>query len=420
MEKLKTAVCIPTYNNCAILSEFLEKQLKYYKKNGVDVYIYDSSDNDATRKLVDHYKGNVTYKKLSPKIHSNKKVFQIFQEPQFQKYDFLWIMGDAIRLKKSVINEVFSKISLKYDMIIVDFMDNERIGEKVYTDKNLFFLDCAWYLTLYGACMLNVKRMLQKVSWKTMENQYLDESCINYSHIGFYFDKIFTLTNFRALHLSYIGQGRSSVLKKAPGWRNDTFLIICNRWPAAIDRLPDYYQKKTEVIKKGGVLSGILNERNLYLLRRDHIYNCKVFFQYIRKWKLLTDISIIKLLLVAIVPYKFILFKRKLEIFEMGRFCKKYNKIYIYGAGISAKRYKNYLDKMNIKCNGFLVSDLSKNSKQVQNTPVVFYKDIIQEESVGVIVAMNPQNAQEAICALAESGIVNNVFSKFIQPNYEI
>ena len=51
---------------------------------GYDLFIYDSSENEDTQRIVEKYSqinDHVFYKGMSSDIHSNKKVFEIYKEP---------------------------------------------------------------------------------------------------------------------------------------------------------------------------------------------------------------------------------------------------------------------------------------------------------------------------------------------------
>ena len=51
-KKTTIALCIPTYERCDVLKDFFITCAQYYIESGIDIYIYDSSISDDTRKLV--------------------------------------------------------------------------------------------------------------------------------------------------------------------------------------------------------------------------------------------------------------------------------------------------------------------------------------------------------------------------------
>lgn len=94
-------------------------------------------------------------------------------------------------------------------------------------------------------------------------------------------------------------------------------------------------------------------------------------------------------------------------------FCKQYSQIYIYGAGIKAKRCANALSSNGISFEGFVVSDKKNNANvylqhKVHSIKRVPYKD----KNVGILIALNEQNAQQVYPILRELKIRNFCYFK--------
>ena len=134
------ALCIPTYERYDVLKDFFITCVQYYIESGIDIYIYDSSIGDDTRKLVFEWRRKykaINYVSVDSEMHSNMKVYKILSGYGLNsKYDFIWVSGDAIQFSKYAINNLMDKIDLKYDIIEMDGRDYNNIGTKEYTEYN--------------------------------------------------------------------------------------------------------------------------------------------------------------------------------------------------------------------------------------------------------------------------------------------
>lgn len=424
----KVAICIPTYQRKDVIQEYLESNLGDYQESYFDIYIYDSSEDNSTEKLVTLWQEqcqNLYYVRMPSELHSNMKVYEIIKGYGLKgNYQYLWVNSDAVRWKKQSIERVLLSIQDGYDIIALN-CDMEGIGDNEYTDKNAFFYDCAWHLTLYGAAILNIDTMLKNVDWKELTEKYNCQKHVNFSHIGFYFEQILKLPNFHAKYLSIKEQDMfSSPLKKFSGWKKDTFYVWCYCWPQTIKALPNYYQNKNKVIKKEGMYSGILRKKNLQELRKESLYNLQVFQLYKKDWSILTDVPKFYLFLLAIIPPRLIEFvqcflnkwDRKIKINYMKKFCKKNHKIYLYGAGKVALRYASYLEKWNVIYEGFVVTHRGDMSEVLAEHQVLELSEIDLSEKPGIILALNKYHQKEVLQQLNEIGYTHNVFSIYIIP----
>ena len=80
----KLVICIPTYNRSRVISQVLDYEAGMLKENGIDLIIYDSSENQDTENIYETYKNkgfvNLFLKKVDPRILSNRKIYMIWQE----------------------------------------------------------------------------------------------------------------------------------------------------------------------------------------------------------------------------------------------------------------------------------------------------------------------------------------------------
>ena len=304
---MRLLVAIPTYNRPEIMKEFCDKYLLAHYDAGIDVYIYDSSENDDTSDIIEKYRKryeNLSYFRMNSYISSNKKIYMIFQRYMWKMdYDYIWLCGDALRYTEKAFNKIRSYLAEGFDLIVTDIMNCEHLGIRNYEDAQVLFDDCAWYMTMYGGVILKTETMLNNVSWNELEKKYLSFDTQYYSQIGLYFEQILKIKEFKAVHIELDEtEGFQSNLKKNNGWYEKRIDILCSNWVNTVYALPDYYKNRDVTIKKLGRFSDAFSYRSIYLLKRDKIYNYSKFRQYRDKWGLVTGTSITWLFLVAVLP----------------------------------------------------------------------------------------------------------------------
>lgn len=414
----KLASCIPTYNRPDIIEEFLHSYMSVYQKLNIDVYIYDSSSDDDTKEVVAEYiplYDNLNYVRMDSDIHSNMKVYDIYQHYQKEKtYEYLWVASDALRWTEDVMQEIMVQLQKsQYDILIINHHDVEHIGTREYTDKNELFLDVSWHMTLYGAAIVRMETLLKDVDWHYMIEKYCIPERINFSHVALYFEQILKLEKFRAFYYSFPEEKLiTSKLKIKSGWQEETFKVWCGYWPDAINALPDFYSHKKEVIKKNGEYSGILTYQNIFSLRIQNIYSLKIFIRYFGRWHILVNVSLIQMFLLAVMPEEWLLgyrknrakWKSEQELKRSIRnFCKGYKCIYLYGCGIKADRYAGYLKKMRIKYKAYFVTE-RKDDKYMheKHEVLVFDSSYLENPECGILMGLNEQNCSEVFTRFPE------------------
>ena len=103
------------------------------------------------------------------------------------------------------------------------------------------------------------------------------------------------------------------------------------------------------------------------------------------------------------------------ENFETFR--RKYNRVYLYGAGNVCKYFFDWFDKKYItnQISGIFVTDASLNAPSVNNVPVIEFNEKIISENDAVIVAV--RNSKDICKMLDERGIVNYIMYYEVVPD---
>lgn len=426
---MKLAFCIPTYGRSLEVSEFLEQYALLFYESGIDICYYDSSEDSKTKVVVKQWMDlydNIYYINIPSDWHANHKVMYIYKQyAQSQKYDYLWICGDSIRYSEKIVKQIMGVLDSEYDMIIINGIDRGRIGTRMYTDGNELFQDCAWHMTLFGAVVVNVHTVLKHVLWSYIQEKYEIPERINYSHIGLYFETICKLDKFTALYLAADGELQGSLLRKKAGWYQEAFKVLCEYWPSTIEALPEYYTDKWEAINKLGYYSCLMPWDFLNYWMGD-IYNFRIFLKYRTILKGMSHLNSVQLWSLACLNPKRSYYiatndlkgyiKEKQKVRSLQRFCKRNRNIYIYGAGLVAKRYSRYLESKGIHYQGFLVTQ-KENMEKFHNHPVIPFSEFVSSyDGAGIIIGLNHKNMKEVQPMLMEHGVWEHSFHEYIMP----
>lgn len=402
MEKI--AICVPTYNRADVVNELIIKCLPYIKETGFDLYIFDSSDNDRTSQVCSEsaYKDDFTYIRMDSAIHSNAKVYMIYKnENLLADYDYIWIWSDSIRWSRSVLTQI-AGLS-EYDLVILNSKDKENIGTKDMSSIQEIFDVCAWVITLYGATIVNTKTILKGIDWNIYEEKYLTPQCINFSHVGMFFERIAEMGAVNARYYSFKPyEFSASALKESSGWEKAIFKVWWERWYDTIIKLPEVYKNKDAVIKKHGVYSGFFTSTGMLRLKLKGKYKLSVFFRYIKRIPYITNVPLICMFLIAALPVgvcRYILYRpQKLLRQDLKHFSEQYKDLYIYGCGYNAKVVVEYMRLWNVDFKCFCVSDITNSAASFMDKRVIEYDDaLLEDENTGIIIGMNENNSSQVM-----------------------
>lgn len=419
MERKELAICIPTYNRASIMEETLIRSLEKYAQRDWDLYIYDSSTNNDTKVVVEKYMEKfprLIYKRIDSYVHSNLKVYTILENFGYSKeYEYVWVCTDYITWSERILDIIKDNFKSKYDLLIVNNRDIEKIGTTEFFDYNTFFLSCAWHMTFYGATIYNAKTMLWDVPWTYLKEKYCIPERINFSHVAYCFEKICTLPQFSAKHFSLQPKDKqSSPMKRfEKRWKSDTFYIFCDCWISTIKALPECYHNKDSVIRKHGINSQLFSGENLIRLREEGLYTHDIYKKYKKEWKILTNVPKWRLKTIALFPYRWAwvlqfkdFYNTKKTEYRIVKFVSSYSQIYVYGCGLRAATYLQYLKKNNIDFKGFLVTSIREEKRTFMGKKVqTFNQDILSDPEIGLILALGKTNAQEVMNMIKETRI---------------
>lgn len=150
-DKLSVGIIIPTCNRPEAIRFLLAYSAPLDRRLGVDIIIYDSSDNELTQEIVNEFRRdgyyNVFYQRyngLFDGFSLDHKIIQIYKD-YADYYDYIWVCRDGLI---PIIDEIIEKLryykKVNVGCIIVDSkFRNEGIEkEKCYRTIN----DCVQFL----------------------------------------------------------------------------------------------------------------------------------------------------------------------------------------------------------------------------------------------------------------------------------
>lgn len=391
MNRKKLCVCIPTYNRCDAIQRVLDTELNIFAKYDIDMIICDSSDNRQIKMLVENYiqKGArcLLYRSFDSNIPSNEKVFRIFQWAAYSEYSFIWLIHDHTVCNEDAVRFLMWELSKGYDFYLLN-MQADNYGSERFGDVNEFLLKGAWRLNSFGASVIKTETFLRGVDWTKMRGKYGGNQTLNYSHIGFYFERAVELANVNACQIFFERKDFLDFYRTGEiSWSKDTLRICLECWGEVISRLPDLYTNKLEVMRTQD--KWFLSKYSLLAYRKVHKYNLRSFLRYRRWMKKIYPEDYVRDFWISVLPTKlsFRLYTGNLAgrvsgIRRNGGF------VYIFGAGRHAAECAAFFDECHIKFDGFIVTSLEGNPRELRNHPVCEAADQLKNRRSLVVIAV--------------------------------
>ena len=296
------AYCIPTYNHPDTVKEVIGLVANMYNRNGFDIYIYDTSETEETRNVIEQYCNegitNLYYVDMDSDINASEKIVYILSgNGLLKKYEYIGIIKDRAYFDEITMAKVQSESHNKYDAIIlpVAHMQYDVFPQplkQIYDDPAEFFRD-------YGAIIPNLETvffrydsLLKNVNWENfIEKFFIGRLCCFGQFIAL-FDGLTQTANpqIRVLRENEVVR-RTSGLSNSM-WYGQIFLVWANLWPKAVDMLPECYDEYKPLIKKQETMQPVLfgSPHGLVRLAENGILTSKVIEELRDVWPQISDI----------------------------------------------------------------------------------------------------------------------------------
>lgn len=397
MDRKRLCVCIPTYNRCDAVKTVLDAELDIFEKYGIDLFLCDSSTNDEIKRLTERYKRikecsakdkpftqgeedaghggksastyEIHYKRFHSNISSNEKVFQIFQWAASSEYAYIWLIHDHTVCNEDAVRFLMQELEKGLDFYLLN-MQSGGYGNEAFADINEFLLKGAWRLNSFGSSVINTRTFLKNVDWQRMRTKYGGEKTLNYSHIGFYFERAAELDSLKACQLfferkDFVDFYRTNEIS----WSGDILRICLECWGEVITRLPEVYKDKPAVMRTQD--KWFLSRYSLLVYRKEQKYNFKLFRKYGKWIKRIYPEDYIRDFWISVLPVRW-LFRyytgnlRK----RMSEVKSREGNVYIFGAGRHAAECGAFFEECRLPFDGFVVTSLQGNPNELRNHTV--------------------------------------------------
>lgn len=224
---------------------------KAFFKCGIDVYIYDSSDSEDTKYVVDWYSrkfDNVKYIRWNGKFDGksiDQKVIDAYKYFS-SKYEYVWLSreGTPINIGEGY-KKIFDRIKNKFDIIVLNapWRDIYFTGEKNYCSCTEFFKEQCHQMTILGVTILRsifLKKVLSENPLNKEKNYGI------WQPISFFYT--ISHTAFKASCIEFNLFLPNNKAHIGSFWHKKILWQWGERWYKVISYLPDCYNSYKENI----------------------------------------------------------------------------------------------------------------------------------------------------------------------------
>ena len=275
------ACCLLTYNHPDIVEQVLSLSAQSYAEHGIDIYLYDSSEDDATRLAVARFESflpNVHYVDVKHISSGDAKFYEIIQGHYLPKhYDYIWPCKDRTFLADKTLDGVAKAIQNgDYDIVFaVDERDRwELRWPKVkdeYDDAVEFFSHYGQLTTNWVALIRKSETMIDSVNWQQLTDMYnLGDNNFNQTLSLFGILADMDKPKIRVIHNEKAGMRESDLPSAKSLWYDKVINIWVEKWIPAIFSLPDIYNEhKMAVIQSELGLNSLFGGTDSLVFYRD-------------------------------------------------------------------------------------------------------------------------------------------------------
>ena len=300
--KYSLACCFLTHDHPDVVKEILDRCLKVYEDHGVDICMYDDSDDDTTRTLVDEYISagatNLYYVDIHEAINGDHKYYLLMQGYGLPKdYDYIWPSKDRVCFEFTYLDKVCEAIDEGHDVIIGNCeLSRWDVGinvlQDVYTEPTEFYRKYSWVSTNWEALIRKRNTMLKPVNWGEYEKKYNIGASCPFNQTITLFARLSELESSSIKICRYEYEEIFISQKYHSAWGNVMFELWIDKWVSANFSLPAVYDKyKSEAIKAETNLDELFGSVERFILyKEDGLYNRAIFDKYKDIWPFVTEI----------------------------------------------------------------------------------------------------------------------------------
>lgn len=298
------ACCYLTYNHPETMDEVLGKICPSYISRGIDIYVFDSSDNENTFNIVKKYEKEYSqglyYVNVDFISSGDAKYLYVLKESGLsEKYDYIWPTKDRCYFSGETLDAIVAALETEPDVVLAaderdryEFYIPDYCDE--YSDNVTFFahygnLTCNW-----EALIRKSETMIRPIDWSKYENLYKTDDSNNFNQTLTLFARLSELPDPRIKIVHVIPGEKSYSDKSESMWKKDIVKIWVDKWVSAVFSLPAEYDGYKQHIIKDQLghpsLFGTID--SLIVLRNSGILTREVFDALLPVWGMLSRIPV--------------------------------------------------------------------------------------------------------------------------------
>lgn len=303
----KLSIIILTYNRPQIFEEGINELITYCRPYLIKIYISDDSGTDWFEQKVKELKKKYEYiyvKKNNPPLKHDKNIIKALQTPNTE---YVWLLGDAIRLETYSIRSILNIIdSHKPEFIAVNAKDRKLdYPSKLISNNNQIISNLGWHLTLTGATIYSRKviNFIDRINFKKIRN--FPQFYLIFNFLG----------NFKS-NLVWVNDKiiKVDVNKNLSYWASGVFEVFLDDWNNTLNNLKPLYSDEIikNVYKSHSIKSGLFGLKSMIILRSLESYNYQIYNKYKFQIAANSNLNLKALFILSITPQKLCVYSIKL------------------------------------------------------------------------------------------------------------
>lgn len=395
-------IALVTYNRPLCVQEWLKNNLKDIINRNIKLTIYDSSDTEETKRVVENANNKtINYCKLDSNVTIGEKPIIALQRSTSK---YVWICVDRRCANFQDLDKyVFPKIKeAKFETLLMPELQEKAVIAKEYNNMSEFINDGLWTMTHLGDIIY--RKNIFDIFWsdnnwtKIMQNK---EYMCSFGFLAYHLNALAINGHYAYIHSVRLNYSKE---KTRFSWQKHMFKYLIDDFIEIINDLPEAF------LDKDVCISIIINEMRRWVLSAPHkvLYGLRVeadladvydTFEKKGYWKYFSEVKS------EIVYYakESISSIRKQRLFieqdecldsEIGETLARFfslkdvgkNKIYVYGAGYSGQLVYEYLQEERMQIAGFI--DINANEIKTKNGCKVFCLDEVNVDDAYVIISL--------------------------------
>ena len=277
------SIVLVTYKRPAFVREWLDNCLLELHERNISLEVYDSSDDNKTKEVVDYFSNlygiPVKYTYISDKLSVGHVVWEAIKQAQT---DYVWVVGDSRRHSFEELDEkVFPYIKQQYEHIVLETIDNGENDGRIYISRHEMIYNCLISMTCTGYYIYR-----RSIFNRIISDPNLFEECkLKYDdNYGFtwmgYFLESYSLNNEYKTVFTRVRTYTIAPEKKIIRWNEVFFKCWVDDLCNIVDNCDSSYCVSDDLLKKVWNYLAFDMSFRLYENRKAGVLNKEVYDKY--------------------------------------------------------------------------------------------------------------------------------------------